>query len=147
MRHENDSDAIVVHNDRFRVVSADWNPEGSLLAMAGFQGDLPEGDQSVVLFFNALGQKVRMLRVPGKEIGGCAWESTGLRIALAVDSHIYFANIRPDYKWGYCGQTVVYSYQKPERTERSVVFWDTKLDEVLYCTFGAWGKFVNIFES
>lgn len=29
---------------------------------------------------------------------GVAWEGGGLRIGLAVDSYIYFANIRPDYK-------------------------------------------------
>lgn len=29
---------------------------------------------------------------------GVAWEGGGLRIALAVDSYIYFANIRLDYK-------------------------------------------------
>lgn len=29
---------------------------------------------------------------------GVAWEGGGLRIGLAVDSYLYFANIRPDYK-------------------------------------------------
>lgn len=29
---------------------------------------------------------------------GIGWEGGGLRIGLAVDSYIYFANIRPDYK-------------------------------------------------
>lgn len=32
---------------------------------------------------------------------GIAWEGAGLRIALAVDSYLYFANIRPDYKVKY----------------------------------------------
>lgn len=31
-------------------------------------------------------------------MSGIAWEGGGLRISLAVDSYIYFANIRPDYK-------------------------------------------------
>lgn len=31
-------------------------------------------------------------------MSGVAWEGGGLRIALAVESFIYFANIRPDYK-------------------------------------------------
>jgi WD repeat-containing protein 35 len=34
----------------------------------------------------------------------------GLRIALAVDSFIFFANIRPAYNWAYLLNTVVYSY-------------------------------------
>lgn len=43
-------------------------------------------------------QHLHTLRVPGRDISACAWEGTGLRIALAVDSFIFFANIRPDYK-------------------------------------------------
>jgi WD repeat-containing protein 35 len=34
----------------------------------------------------------------------------GLRIALAVDSFIFFANIRPAYTWAYLLNTVVYSF-------------------------------------
>ena len=43
-------------------------------------------------------QHLRTLKVPGKQIYGCSWEGGSLRVALAVDSFIYFANIRPDYK-------------------------------------------------
>ena len=42
---------------------------------------------------------------------------------------MYFANIRPDYKWASFGNTVVYAYNKPERPEQCVVFWDTVTDE------------------
>ena len=38
------------------------------------------------------------LRIPGKTVSGITWELNSLRIALAVDSFIYFANIRHDYK-------------------------------------------------
>ncbi len=51
-------------------------------------------------FYTPLGQHLRSLRVPGSSISGLSWEGGGLRIALAVDSFIYFANIRPDYHWG-----------------------------------------------
>ena len=43
-------------------------------------------------------QHLRTLKVPGKQMTAVAWEGGGLRIGLAVDSYIYFANIRPDYK-------------------------------------------------
>ena len=72
---------------------------------------------------------MRTLKVPGSGINGLAWEGGGLRVALAVDSFIYFANIRPDYKWGYFGKTLVYAFTKPDRPEHCVVFWDTKTDE------------------
>lgn len=49
-------------------------------------------------FFFVFKQHLRTLKVPGKQMTGVAWEGGGLRIGLAVDSYIYFANIRPDYK-------------------------------------------------
>ena len=49
-----------------------------------------------------------------------------LRIALAVDSFIYFANIRPSYKWGYYSDTIVYAFLKPDILDTSIVFWDIK---------------------
>lgn len=47
-------------------------------------------------------QHLRTLKVPGKQMYSCSWEGGSLRIALAVDSFIYFANIRPDYKVAVC---------------------------------------------
>ena len=43
-------------------------------------------------------QHLRTLKVPGKQMQCCSWDGGSLRIALAVDSFIYFANIRPAYK-------------------------------------------------
>jgi WD repeat-containing protein 35 len=85
-------------------------------------------------------------------MSGLAWEGGSLRLALAIDSFIYFANIRPDYKWYVCGlsflslvqndtsvlisqskllvrayfgNTLVYAFKKPERTDHCVVVMDT----------------------
>ena len=73
---------------------------------------------------------IALLEVPGKQISSCGWEGGSLRIALAVDSFIYFANIRPDYKWAYFASTVVYTYKKPDKTDVAVTFWNTKSGEV-----------------
>ncbi|KAF2982220.1 hypothetical protein EK904_002644, partial [Melospiza melodia maxima] len=72
---------------------------------------------------------LRTLKVPGKQVSSLSWEGGGLKIALAVDHYIYFANIRPHYKWGYCSNTVVYAYTRADRPECCVVFWDTKNNE------------------
>lgn len=32
-------------------------------------------------------------------------------------------------QWGYCSNTVVYAYTRPDRPEHCVVFWDTKNNE------------------
>jgi len=56
----------------------------------------------------------------------------GLSLAvlqLAVDAYVYFANVRPAYKWACFGDCVVYSFTRPDRLEQCVVFWNIKTDE------------------
>ncbi len=69
------------------------------------------------------------LRVPGRNLCAVSWEGTGLRVAMAVGPHIYFANIRHDYKWGYFSNTVVYAFKKANKVEDCVVFWNTLTGE------------------
>ena len=52
-----------------------------------------------------------------------------MRMALAVDSHIYFANVRPDYKWGYFANTLVYAFNQYDRAESVVVFYNAATGE------------------
>ena len=80
-------------------------------------------------FYNQMGEHLRTLRVPGGSgggVNGISWEGNGLRLALAVDSFVYFANVRPDYKWGFFCNTLVYAFNRPDRAEHCVMFWDTK---------------------
>ena len=65
------------------------------------------------------------LKVPGRHLAAASWEGSGLRIALAVGSFIYFANIRHDYQWGYFSNTLVYAFRKPDKIEHCVIFWNT----------------------
>ena len=78
---------------------------------------------------NAYDTKFRLFH-QGFSRPACAWEGGSLRIALAVDSFIYFANIRPNYKWTYFSHTVVYTFPRPDRSETDVVFWNIKSNEV-----------------
>eukprot|EP00898_Chlorokybus_atmophyticus_P007515 jgi/Chlat1/7765/Chrsp66S07232 len=101
---------------------------------------------AMVQFYSYLGLHVRTLRIPGSSpslsISALAWEGGGLRVALAVESFIYFANIRPEYRWGWMGgnKTLVYAFVKGspsnnaannsnQQAEQSgahcVVFWNT----------------------
>uniref|UniRef100_A0A3Q2X111 WD repeat-containing protein 35 n=1 Tax=Haplochromis burtoni TaxID=8153 RepID=A0A3Q2X111_HAPBU len=128
MRYESDENPVCI-DTLMNVVSIQWNHCGSVLAVAGSLRGAMEKEFNVVQFYTPFGEHLRTLKVPGKQMSGVAWEGGGLRIALAVESFIYFANIRPDYKWGYCCSTVVYAYTKPERQEYCVVFWDTKNNE------------------
>uniref|UniRef100_A0A8B9JMT6 WD repeat-containing protein 35 n=1 Tax=Astyanax mexicanus TaxID=7994 RepID=A0A8B9JMT6_ASTMX len=129
MRFENDDNPIVIETG-MNVASIQWNHCGSVLAIAGsLRSSGGDKDMNVLNFYTPFGEHLRTLKVPGKQITAVSWEGGGLRIGLAVDSFIYFANIRPDYKWGYCSNTVVYAYTRPDRMEYSVVFWDTKNNE------------------
>ncbi|XP_029451827.1 WD repeat-containing protein 35 isoform X1 [Rhinatrema bivittatum] len=129
MKHENDDNPILIDTG-MNVVSIQWNHCGSVLAVAGSQKTSSmDKDLNTVQFYTPFGEHLRTLKVPGSQIAAVSWEGGGLRVGLAVDSFIYFANVRPDYKWGYCSNTVVYAYTRPDRPEYCVVFWDTKNNE------------------
>lgn len=110
-----------------------WNTHGTVMAISGTQTQsMPNGEQKethMCQFYTPNGKHLRTLRVPGGGITSISWEGGSLRLALAVDSHIYFANVRPDYDWAYFANTVVYSFVKPDRAENCVCFWDTVTDE------------------
>ncbi|XP_071111924.1 WD repeat-containing protein 35-like isoform X1 [Haliotis cracherodii] len=129
MRQEVDENPILIDTG-MHVAQIGWNHSGNVLAVAGSQHAMGQDKEvNVVQFYTPFGEHLRTLKVPGKQMYACSWEGGSLRIALAVDSFIYFANIRPDYKWGYCSNTVVYSFTKPDRLEHCVIFWDTKNNE------------------
>ncbi|XP_054168893.1 WD repeat-containing protein 35-like [Oppia nitens] len=108
MRHENDDNPIVFDAD-IRISSICWNTNGSILSVTGCMDTETDNKRNYIKFYNQSGDLIQSMRVPGKEIYGSSWERESLRIALAVDSYIFFANIRPDYKWCYFASTVVYA--------------------------------------
>jgi WD repeat-containing protein 35 len=124
MKNENDEDPIILDTEMI-ITCAAWNNTGSMLAVSGSYKST-----AVVQFYTAMGIHMRTLTVPGSEkVGAVSWEGNGLRVAMTVDSVIYFANIKPDYKWCYFNGTAVYAYMKQDRPDFCVVFWDTKSDE------------------
>ncbi|XP_046679205.1 WD repeat-containing protein 35-like [Homalodisca vitripennis] len=129
MRDEND-DSPVVLDTGISAVCCCWNHNGSVLAVTG--STLLSGDTkscNVIQFFTPFGEHLRTMKIPGREVSCCVWEGSSLRVALAVDSFIYFANIRPSYKWGYFSHTVVYSYNRQDRPGTNVIFWNTNNNE------------------
>lgn len=97
-----------------------------------FLGLINENNENkgVVQFFNNLGMHMRTLKIPTNEkVAGISWEGNGLRLAMVVGSSIYFANIKSDYKWGYMSnETLAFAYQKSDRIDFCVIFWDIKAD-------------------
>ncbi|MCL4131009.1 UNVERIFIED_CONTAM: hypothetical protein GTU68_000378, partial [Idotea baltica] len=130
MRNQNDDQPVLIDTG-MSVVACQWNHNGSVIAVAGKLQLTATADKdcNVVQFYTPFGEHLRTLKVPGNELTACSWEGGSLRIALAVDSFIYFANIRPDYKWCYFNETAVYTYSKADRPEICVTFWDSKNNE------------------
>jgi WD repeat-containing protein 35 len=132
MRSDSDDKPVLI-DTQLRCTGLKWDPNGQTAAIAGMQtqtqGTAQDREVGVVQFYAPTGQHLRTLRVPGNNLRSISWEGNGLRLALAVDSHIFFANIRPDYLWGYFSHTLVYAVLKKERSEHVVVFWDTQSDE------------------
>ncbi|CAF4285167.1 unnamed protein product [Rotaria socialis] len=130
MSREDDPAPIILDVD-MHVASIKWNDNGSMLAVAGYQ---LTGDKAhnFIHFYSPWGEHLRSLKVTGKSIADCAWEAHSLRLVIAIDNFIYFANCRLDYKWCYIQDTVVYSFYTCSRPEHIVVFWNTKTNEVNY---------------
>jgi WD repeat-containing protein 35 len=132
MRSDSDDKPVLI-DTQLRCTGLKWDPNGQTAAIAGMQtqtqGTAQDREVGVVQFYAPTGKHLRTLRVPGNNLRSISWEGNGLRLALAVDSHIFFANIRPDYLWGYFSHTLVYAVLKKERSEHVVVFWDTQSDE------------------
>eukprot|EP00929_Paragymnodinium_shiwhaense_P008039 TRINITY_DN111964_c0_g1_i1.p1 TRINITY_DN111964_c0_g1~~TRINITY_DN111964_c0_g1_i1.p1 ORF type:complete len:1227 (-),score=335.65 TRINITY_DN111964_c0_g1_i1:276-3956(-) len=133
MRSDADDKPVLI-DTQLKITALKWDPNGRTVAIAGHQTTSPGGAQNerevcMVQFYAPTGQHLRTLRVPGSALRSISWEGNGLRLALAVDSHIFFANIRPGYLWGYFSHTLVYAVLKKERSEHVVVFWDTQSDE------------------
>lgn len=132
MRDAKDDNPILIDTG-MKSTQMRWNTQGSVLAISGTKNTTGQnGEQKaiqMVQFYSPFGKHLRTLKVPGSGITSLSWEGGSLRLALAVDSYIYFANIRPDYEWGYFANTLVYSFNKPDRAENCVAFWDTVSDE------------------
>ncbi|EEB10935.1 WD-repeat protein, putative [Pediculus humanus corporis] len=131
MKNEYDENPVVIDTN-MKAVCCKWNHNGTVIAVVGTM-ILPNEhkENNVIQFFNPYGEHIRTLKVPGENVTSCEWEGNSLRVALSVDSHIYFANIRPDYKWTSLnnGRIIVYSYNSLNQQGTCICFWDTKKGE------------------
>jgi WD repeat-containing protein 35 len=129
MKNDLDSDPVKIDTS-MQICCLAWNSNGSILAVGGSQQSASQDKEfNVVQFYNIFGEHLHTLRVPGKKLTALAWEAASLRMALAVDSYIYFANVRHDYKWGYFANTVVYYFKNHKKENSSLVFWNISSGE------------------
>uniref|UniRef100_A0A8C4WUA3 Uncharacterized protein n=1 Tax=Eptatretus burgeri TaxID=7764 RepID=A0A8C4WUA3_EPTBU len=119
-------DDIIRLDTGMKIVDAQWNHCGSVLAIACCQQINSSQNMSAVQFYSPFGEHLRTLSLASKQLLGLAWDGTGCRIALALDTLVLFANVRPEYKWAYVRNTLVYAYTRRENAEHCVTFWNTK---------------------
>ena len=129
MKNECDETPIIFDTE-IKVTCITWNYYGSILAVSGI-AENESANKNRVKFYNQQGDLIQVLKVQGKCITSCSWEKDGLRIAMSVDSYIFFAIIKPDYKWGYFESTIVFTTNNNSPAEESfggvtnkVVFWN-----------------------
>lgn len=137
MKNESDDFPIII-DAALQITASSWNESGTILGVCGMKNSSSEKENNQVIFFSAYGQHLRTLKIPGREITALSWEGkSNCRIALGVDSFIYFANIRLDYMWCYFNKTIAFiestnqNHQSMDPNQNvSVVFWDTQGSQV-----------------
>ncbi|XP_065214168.1 WD repeat-containing protein 35 [Planococcus citri] len=129
MKNQHDEKPIILDIGMY-VSSCRWNHDGSILAVTGSTILVGEAKETnIVQFFSPYGEHIRTLKLPGSQVSDCSWEGSSLKIALAVDTFVFFANIRPNYSWCYFSNTVVFPVKNHLKNETVVTFWDTKNNE------------------
>ncbi|XP_022697490.1 WD repeat-containing protein 35-like [Varroa jacobsoni] len=126
LKKEVDLSPILIDCDMI-ITGSEWSPSGNMIAVIGRLLQTREPDKkNIIKLFSNQGQYLHTLVVPGTQITGCTWEGSGLRLAVSVDSFIYFVNVRPDYMWCYFSDCVLFTHSKPDRAEQCFTLWDIK---------------------
>lgn len=130
MKSDQDENPILI-DTQLKPIGCQWNHDGTILAVAGRVTDSSSGpNQNTISFYTSMGKLLRTMKLPGNHIAGLAWEGFSLRLAFAIDSFIYLAQVKPDYMWTCFSNTLVYHFHKKNKPESYVMFWDTKNNEV-----------------
>lgn len=132
MKHEQDESPILI-DTQLKPVDCQWNHDGTILVVAGRSSDSSPGpNQNTIHLYTSNGKLLRTLKLPGNQITGVTWEGFSLRLAFAIDSFIYLAQVKHDYMWTCFSNTLVYHFHKRNKPESYVMFWDTKNNEVSF---------------
>ncbi|KAJ1508171.1 WD repeat-containing protein 35, partial [Coelomomyces lativittatus] len=137
-KNERDPGPILVDTN-LRNVTIAWNPDGTILAVGGIQfskvADSEEAKVFVLIqLYTCHGTYLRYLKVPGTKLAQITWESSGLKLTLAVDSVLYFCNLHLDHKFAYVNSTLCYLYSKEKENKDVLVFYNhqtnTKIEKL-----------------
>ncbi|CAG7833859.1 unnamed protein product [Allacma fusca] len=107
----------------------EWSPNGQYFAIGGTPlnrppGERKPGDFDQVNIFSAFGSFLQTIKIPGTPCLSLAWDALSLRLALGAGANIFFANLRPSYKFALYGPGILaYAFSRPDGTSH-MGFWD-----------------------
>jgi len=101
------------------ILKAEWCPNGEILAIAGIIIE-DEQKKQAVNFYSNTGKFLQDTKIPNKITSIC-WENHGTRIAITTDTFILFCLVKPNYKWTYFSDTLVYSFMT-DSEHNTIVF-------------------------
>ncbi|CAD5229090.1 unnamed protein product [Bursaphelenchus okinawaensis] len=129
MRSELDTSPIICRLPNTVIIQCAWSPDGSILAVAGYQTDLSDEEKNLVHFLTPFGVKIQTMKLTAGKLSGITWEGSGLRLVVTIDAFIYLAIVKPAYKWAFCGKTLVYTYKNIDVGQEMIMFYETKMDD------------------
>lgn len=103
---------------------AEWSPNGEILAIIGTIKEENQIDNAVCFYSHLTGKFLKSIRIPNTITSFC-WESFGTKIAITTETFILFCLVKPNYKWAYFCDTLVYS-ELNDAEQYTIVFWDLK---------------------
>jgi len=147
MRDIHDDNEILIDTE-LKPTDIQWSHDGTILAIIGrTKNTSPGPHQNAIHLFNPFGNLLRSMKLPGTQVSALAWEAFSSRIAFAIDSYIYLAQVKHDYMWTNFSNTLVYHFTRKNKPESYVMFWDTKNNEVLLPSFVCFSLFYLIILS
>ncbi|OTF81489.1 hypothetical protein BLA29_000177 [Euroglyphus maynei] len=130
MRNESDDDARMIDCE-MRITSIEWNCTGDLFVVTG-----NGGSRNFLKIFNRQGELLTVTKVPGNEIHDCSWEKNSRKLVLAVDSFMYFANLKCQTSWCFLSNAIsfvrdVFDDDDDEIFEKKkyLTFWELKTNK------------------
>ncbi|CAL8109802.1 unnamed protein product [Orchesella dallaii] len=128
-RGVNDENPIIV-DTRLVATCGDWSPNGMYVAVGGQPTLIGQTKQASdfdhINIFDQMGKLLHHIKIPGSPVTSLSWDYLSLRLAIGAGAHVYFANLRPQYRYAYFGcNTVAYAFIRPDGSNH-IGFWDTK---------------------
>ncbi|XP_046911602.2 intraflagellar transport protein Oseg4 isoform X2 [Dermatophagoides farinae] len=126
MRNESDYNAKLIYCE-MGITSIEWNYNGDMFAVTG-----STGNKNFIKIYNDQAQLLTVTKIPGNEVYDCSWEKNSRKLVLAVDSFMYFANLKCRISWCFLSNSIAFlrnNFDDEQKKKRSLMFWELKTNK------------------